>query len=147
MKEIINHLDSLLDRLNTYIESTSESAIISPYKPGKWSKKEIIGHLIDSGVNNLKRFTEIQYENLPYKVIGYNQEGLVKSNAYQGADIGMLMGLLMALNKHIMYLMSKQTQKSLNFEIILPDGRLSNLHFLMEDYVVHFEHHVKQIIE
>jgi ribosome biogenesis SPOUT family RNA methylase Rps3 len=33
--------------------------------PKKWSKKQILGHLVDSGINNLQRFTEIQFEEKP----------------------------------------------------------------------------------
>jgi|TARA_R110000737_G_scaffold264685_1_gene272514 hypothetical protein len=55
--------------------------------PKKWSKKEILGHLIDSGINNLQRFTEIQFSDRPYVIRKYNQNELVIVNDYQNAEI------------------------------------------------------------
>ena len=37
-------------------------------------------------MNNLKRITEIQYHEKPYKIIPYNQDALVKANNYQITD-------------------------------------------------------------
>ncbi|MGE7686034.1 hypothetical protein [Peribacillus simplex] len=36
--------------------------------PHKWSKKEILGHLCDSALNNMNRFIKIQYEEQPYVI-------------------------------------------------------------------------------
>jgi hypothetical protein len=33
--------------------------------PGKWSKKEIPGHLVDSANNNHQRFLRAQFEDVP----------------------------------------------------------------------------------
>ena len=68
MTEIINRLEQLLKSGLEYISKSSESELTQKPNPEKWSKKEIIGHLIDSGINNLQRFTEIQFENKPYKI-------------------------------------------------------------------------------
>lgn len=110
-----------------------------------WSKKEIIGHLIDSAINNLKRFTEIQYLEKPYNVITYNQDELVKANNYQQKNTADLVKLLIALNRQIIFLMKNQTEESLKYKAILPNQNEADLHFLMTDYIEHFYHHFKQI--
>jgi len=43
---------------------TDEESSIKPL-PNKWSKKEVIGHLIDSAQNNIRRFIVTQYESNP----------------------------------------------------------------------------------
>ena len=48
----------------------------------KWSQKEMLGHLIDSGINNLQRFTEVQFETKSYRIRDYNQNELPKANNY-----------------------------------------------------------------
>ena len=63
-------------------ELSSEDLLRRP-APDKWSKQEILGHLIDSAINNLKRFTEIQFLPQPYSVISYRQNELVTVNDYQ----------------------------------------------------------------
>ncbi|MEJ0080591.1 MAG: hypothetical protein WDM78_06450 [Puia sp.] len=53
--------------------------------PNKWSKKEIIGHLIDSAQINLQRFVRATYtEN--FKVT-YEQMEWVDAQQYVHADI------------------------------------------------------------
>ncbi|MGB0805599.1 MAG: DinB family protein, partial [Salibacteraceae bacterium] len=115
--------------------------------PEKWSKKEILGHLVDSGINNLQRFTEIQFNKKPYKLIGYNQNELVKANRYQEAEPAEILNLLQAINARIIYIINTQTTESLDYKILTNNGTIFNLKFLIEDYVNHFKHHTKQLIE
>ena len=113
----------------------------------KWSKKETLGHLIDSGINNLQRFTEIQFESKPYKIRKYNQNELVKVNDYQNAEIKELLNFWISINNRILNLIKLQTEKTLNYKIELDENNISDLRFLMTDYVNHIEHHLNQIIK
>lgn len=110
-----------------------------------WSKKEIVGHLIDSAINNLKRFTEIQYFEKPYVVLPYNQDELVRANLYQNKNTADLFNLLIALNKQIVFLMKNQTEVSLRYKVMLPNHQEADLYFLMQDYIQHFYHHFNQV--
>ena len=65
-----------------YIQNCPTEELAQRPAPSKWSKKEILGHLVDSGVNNLQRFTEIQFHPKPYVLRNYNQDELVKINDY-----------------------------------------------------------------
>lgn len=147
MKTTIARLENLL---KASIEPISHDINIKKgwkhkSSPEKWSKQEILGHLIDSAINNLQRFTEIQFEPRPYQIRRYNQDELVKANAYQDAESGRLFALWLSLNMRIVDLMKRQTEATLSSPIILPDGEPSDLRFLMTDYVDHLEHHVKQL--
>ncbi len=86
MEETTNRLESLIKRGLEYISQSSDLELAQKISPEKWSKKEILGHLIDSGINNLQRFTEIQYEKKLYKIRKYEQDVLVKANDYQNAN-------------------------------------------------------------
>ena len=146
MIETAKRLEELLKTGQTYLSQASGSDLKYKSLPGKWSKQEILGHLIDSGINNLQRFTEIQSAERPFKVRKYKQDDLVIANAYQDADMSELLPLWLALNKRILKVMEKQTEAALNYRIELPDGQLSDLRFLMTDYVDHLEYHLKQIM-
>ena len=111
----------------------------------KWSKKEILGHLIDSAINNIQRFTEIQTFEKPYKIRTYNPDDLVKSNDYQNKNNQNLFDLWLHLNRHILEIIKNQTDKTLAYQLILPNGKLNNLQFLIEDYIEHLFYHVSQI--
>ena len=63
-----------------YFEKTDAAILEEKPESGKWSKKEILGHLIDSAINNIQRFTEIQNSEKPYVIKTYNSDALVNAN-------------------------------------------------------------------
>lgn len=146
MRETINKLEGLIKKGLEHIPQSSEFEWTQKLSPEKWSKKEILGHLIDSGINNLQRFTEIQTANKPYKIRSYKQNELVKANDYQHADLKEITDFWLAVNNRICYLIHQQTEETLNYKIEIGDGEISDLRFLIQDYVDHLEHHLNQII-
>nr|WP_294859751.1 DinB family protein [uncultured Fluviicola sp.] len=146
MAETTQRLEQLLKAGLDYFSRSSESEMVYKLSPQKWSKKEILGHLIDSAINNLQRFTEIQYESKPYRIRKYKQDELVKANNYREAELSELAGLWSALNRRIVRVMELQTKQALNYGIEFSDGSFSDLRFLMVDYVDHLEYHLNQII-
>ncbi|MFI1770528.1 DinB family protein [Thalassobellus citreus] len=138
-------LTELLNSGFTCISEYSELEMTFKESPEKWSRKEVLGHLIDSGINNLQRFTEIQFESAPYKIRPYNQNDLVIANDYQNSETEELLRFWKSINIRIAYLFSIQTDETLNSEIIFNTGTISDLKFLMKDYVSHLEHHLNQM--
>jgi hypothetical protein len=115
--------------------------------PGKWSRQEILGHLIDSAINNLKRFTEIQFLPQPYTVQSYQQEQLVFVNNYQRLPLEHLLNLWQALNRQILYVAQQIPQERLLFPVNpqYDNNEMKNLEWIITDYVAHMEHHFRQI--
>jgi DinB family protein len=145
MKETINKLETLLSQGELYLTSAAESALQQPIAPEKWSKKQILGHLIDSAVNNLTRFTEIGYQPQPYIYREYNQAELVSANDYQSADIPELLQLWLSLNRQIVRIMNNQTDERLSLKVLFTNGETADLKFLMTDYPEHMQIHINQI--
>ncbi|MFE3867740.1 DinB family protein [Flavobacterium sp. LS2P90] len=145
MTQETNRLTQLLEEMENLF--STHSIVDFDVKPfdSAWSKKEILGHLIDSALNNIQRFTEIQYSEKPYQVRKYNPDELVKANNYKYKDNGDLFQLWLHLNKQISFIMHNQTQTALQYSIILPDGQPKDLRFLLIDYIEHLEHHLNQI--
>jgi hypothetical protein len=145
MEEKINEFELFLNQIT--IEFFIEEIPDFDHKIAetKWSKKEILGHLIDSGSNNLQRFTEIQFLEKPYKIRPYNQDELVKANNYQNKNSQDLLELWLKLNLQILHVIKNQTQETLTYQIQLPNGNFSDFKFLIEDYFNHFYYHLKQI--
>ena len=141
MKNKILKLELLLDNLT--LQSITDFEVKTNVT--KWSKKEILGHLIDSAINNLQRFTEIQYSEKPYKIRPYNQDSLVKYNDYQNKNNQDLFDLWLHLNRHILEIIKKLNDNTLEYQLILPNGKLTNLQFLIEDYIEHLFYHISQI--
>jgi hypothetical protein len=61
----ITRLAHLCEIIPPLLFAIGEPAFSSKPAPGKWSKKQIIGHLIDSATNNHQRFVRAQFETRP----------------------------------------------------------------------------------
>lgn len=144
MESVIFKFEQLLNENVNYIP-TIQNEILDAKNPGKWSKKEILGHLIDSAIHNLVRFTEINYSEKPYRHRPYNQIELVNLNQYQETDIKELTQLWFSINNQIVRIMKSVDENALDYKIILSDESVIDLRFLMTDYVEHLEHHINQI--
>ena len=108
----------------------------------KWSKKEILGHLCDSAMNNMRRFVVSQYEE-NNKII-YRQDEWVALQNYQHADYTDVITLWKLLNEQVIRVIET-----------LPADKLQNtciteaehpLQWLIEDYIKHLNHHLSQIL-
>ena len=147
MIETINKLERILKEGLDYLSQSSESEMSRKTCVEKWSKKEILGHLIDSGISNLQMFTEIQFEDKPYIIRNYKQNELVKANNYQNAETNEIVKFWLSINNRIKKLIELQTEKTLSYKIELGKDNISDLKFLMKDYVDHLEHHLNQIMK
>lgn len=145
MKEKLINFELLLHRLETVHSPNLIADFDIKPSPNKWSKKEIMGHLVDSAIHNIQRFTEIQHFEKPYRIRPYHPDQLVMSNQYQTKDTNQLYQLWLALNNQILHLSKNQTEDTLAYTLILPNGNEANLYFLIEDYFAHFYHHASQI--
>lgn len=142
----LSKLENLLKEVESHISNASAADLKQKPATNKWSKQEILGHLVDSAINNLQRFTEVQFQPQPYILRGYNQEELVKANNYQAADVQEILTLFLNLNQRILKILEKQTPESLAYKMIITDGTTVDLAFWIADYVTHAEHHIKQIM-
>lgn len=135
------HLHHLVSNLPTIPES------VLAYKPSpeKWSRKEILGHLIDSAHYNLWRVQEVILSEEPYVLSNYPQDDLVKLHDYQHVPIRELILNLQSLNTRMIRLVGNASEKDLAKPVILDDQTVT-LEWLILDYEKHFIHHVNQIL-
>ncbi len=146
--------NAAMRQLEIYIESfpielkkfSSEELLKRP-AAGKWSKQEILGHLIDSAINNLKRFTDIQFLPQPYTVISYKQNELVIVNNYQNLSLQHLLDLWQSLNRQIIFVVKEIPGDKLNYPVDpqYESREMKTLGWIICDYVAHMDHHFGQI--
>ena len=147
MNSTISRLNQLITKGEAYLKTTHRQKLAAKPKPTQWSKKEILGHLIDYARYNLRRFTEIHIKPKPYQIVDYEQDELVLVNDYQRAEPKDLTMLWVSLNKQIIHVIKQQNEKTLQIQAKLPNQKTTNLLFLINDYLEHMEHHVKQIVD
>ena len=112
-----SNLKNYIESFPAKIKQFSSEEFLQKPAPDKWSKQEILGHLIDSAINNLKRFTEIQFLPQPYSVISYRQNELVIINDYQNLPLDHLVDLWQALNRQIVFVVKNIPAEKLNYPV------------------------------
>jgi len=111
---------------------------------GKWCAKELIGHLIDSAVNNLQRIVrldtvldtepQVQSQN-------YEQDAWVRSQHYADKEWVQVLELWRVMNEHIAWTMRHVAREHLGRVCVFPDAEVT-MGFLMEDYIAHMDYHL-----
>jgi hypothetical protein len=139
-------------RLNRIVEETEPrlSAITEPESvtrsgAGKWSRKEVLGHLIDSASNNHQRFVRAQLDgalNFP----AYAQEGWNRAQQYQSEPWANLVRLWSSYNRHLAHVMAAIPADAGPNKCVIGSGEPITLEFLVTDYVRHLEHHLEQVL-
>ena len=144
MESVANDLQSALKIADRLREIKDAQASVRP-APGKWSPKEILGHLIDSAANNHQRFIRLQLASridLP----GYDGDEWVRVQRYQDRSWLEIIDLWRLYNTQLAAVIRSVDSKALRHVWHTPDGQDLDLEFLMSDYVVHMRHHLDQIL-
>ena len=147
LKKVIDRLQQHINLAPSEFLKYPEGELRRKPAPNKWSKKELLGHLIDSAANNHHRFIKIQFMPQPFFVEGYAQNDWVRIQNYNEKDSERLVNLWKVYNEHIFYIMQNTPEKNLNIKINAEDAfeNADTLFLLMKDYVDHMDHHLKQI--
>ena len=112
---------------------------------GEWSKKEILGHLVDSAANNHIRFIRAQLAEKTYVSFAYEQEFFVSAQNYQGQPIKELTGLWAAYNMHLGHVIRNVNPTKLHIMCVIGNNEPVRLSYLIKDYLDHLDHHLQQI--
>ena len=147
LNQYTSRLQNHLKAFPVLLLAMDEEALSEKPNPAKWSKKEILGHLNDSALNNLARFTNIRFCEPPFEVIPYSQEGLVNANRYQSQEVEDLLLLWESLNSQILSIWESYSSEELKILVFNPKSKTGgDLLWLIKDYVEHLEHHLYQIL-
>jgi RimJ/RimL family protein N-acetyltransferase len=145
-----------LDAAEPPLREMDGAAAARPWRDGAWTRKEVLGHLIDSASVNHERFVRAT-ESADLSFPGYDQDAWVASQRYRDTDWNALVALWLGLNRYLVHLMTvvpdevrlrprdRHTLDRIAFRTV-PASRPASLDDLMRDYVVHLEHHLTQIL-
>ncbi len=147
-RSLADAIDAVLRRdLPLLLAIPDGEATTLPNRPSGvgWSRREELGHLVDSAVNNHNRFVRAALEP-EYRGPGYEQDAWVSLHRYAEVPWPALVEIWRAHNAILVPLVAA-----------IPDGRLSTpctvggaapvpLGFLVDDYVLHMRHHLDQVL-
>jgi hypothetical protein len=146
-------VSDVASELRTIAASFSEELLVAPggaaagrSAAGGWSPKEVLGHLIDSAVNNHQRFVRAeQADALTFP--GYEQNHWVSSQGYRDADWAHLVALWTHLNLHLADVIARIPPSKYSVPCTIGDDAAVPLEALVVGYRNHLHHHMAQIRE
>jgi hypothetical protein len=152
----VDDLSRTLEEAVPALKGLSAEASARRPAPGKWSPREIIGHLIDSASNNHQRFVRAQFQD-DLVFTGYDQDRWVDVQRYQDAPWTELVDLWAGFNRQLARVMRAvpeavrlKSHRRHNLHQLawrpIPAGSPATLDSFMADYVGHLEHHLRQIL-
>lgn len=144
IEKSIARLQFLCDTIPPLLSAIDESTFSVKPQPEKWSKKEILGHLIDSATNNHQRFIRGQFEETPK--IKYDQNKWNECNAYQNINSKQLISFWVIYNLHLLGVIKHIPSEKLGNKINTGGENDLTLGFLINDYVEHLEYHLHQLV-
>lgn len=144
IEQAINRLNLIVEKAPSLLAQISEEKISEKPAPNKWSKKEILGHLIDSATNNHQRLIRGQFEAIPE--IQYDQIKWNKYSFYQQIDSQKIISFWTIYNLQLIEIIKRIPIDNFKKQVKVGENVLT-LENLTIDYVVHLEHHLKQLID
>jgi hypothetical protein len=139
-------LESAIDREIAVLRQITEPESAVKRNPGAWSKKEELGHLIDSAANNHVRFVRATIER-EFRGAGYQQDQWVCLHGYQEMAWTDIVDFWRQYNDFLVGLVRRIPEEKLLTPCVVGESAPVTLKFLIEDYVLHMQHHLDHILE
>jgi hypothetical protein len=144
MKELSEEIINVVHFAEEKLRTVSEADSAKPALKGGWSRKQVIGHLIDSASNNHQRFVRASLQG-SLEFPGYDQDGCVRVQAVQEAPWPLLIGLWTNYNLYLAHVIAHLPPEKLTAVCKIGGDGPVTLKFLAEDYLRHLLHHLGQI--
>jgi DinB superfamily len=133
-----------LNKLRDTLLALPPSLADVPWRAGGWTRKQIVGHLLDSAANNRQRFVRAAIDG-QYAGPGYAQDAWVALHGYAGESWETLLRWWQAEHEILMAAVNRIPEERLEASCVVGDDDPVTLRFLIEDYVHHQQGHFKQL--
>jgi hypothetical protein len=145
MSSFSSRLQRAIAEEDPRLRAISESSAGAGLPGGAWSKKQELGHLIDSAANNRVRFIKAALEG-QYVGPSYDGRGWVDLGGYAAMPWADLIGLWKVLNQALATLLDHIPADRLSAQCRIGDGPAVTLEFVIDDYILHMQHHLDHIL-
>jgi hypothetical protein len=144
MNELSDKLGRVVRSAEAILLQVPEAESSKPVLSGGWSRKQVLGHLIDSASNNHQRFVRAALQpSLDFP--GYDQDDCVRVQAVEEANWDLLVSLWASYNRYLAHVIAHLPASKLETPCRIGTDKPMTLRFLAEDYLVHLLHHLGQI--
>lgn len=144
MQELADKLLAVITAAEPRLRRVNPEESAKPILAGGWSRKQVLGHLIDSASNNHQRFVRAcLQESLEFP--SYDQEGCVRLEAPQEAEWAVLISLWAEYNRYLAHIITRLPPGKLETPCQIGKEGSMPLRAVATGYVNHLLHHLGQI--
>lgn len=115
-----------------------------PWREGGWTRKQIVGHMMDSAANNRQRFVRAATEGR-YAGPKYAQEAWVTAHGYASQSWETLLAWWDTQHEILAAVVDNIGPERLEARCVIGNDAPVTLRFLIEDYIAHQKWHLNQI--
>jgi hypothetical protein len=133
-----------LASVSATLNAVSPELTDKPYRAGGWTRKQVLGHLLDSAANNRQRFVRASIQG-EYSGPGYAQDAWVAAHGYKDQSWETLLRWWKAEHEILAEVVDRIPEDRLATSCIVGNGAPVTLRYLIEDYIAHHRHHLAQI--
>ncbi len=134
-----------LDDIHSTLVSLPAALADVPWREGGWTRKQIVGHLLDSATNNRHRFVRAGTESAQTGP-QYGQDAWVAAHGYAEQPWPTLLAWWEAEHEILMAVVDHIAAERLEAIYAVGDDAPVTLRFLVEDYIAHQRWHMKQLM-
>jgi hypothetical protein len=146
VSDVAEDLTRVVSETLPAFEAIDEDGSLQTRGPGTWSRKQILGHLVDSALNNVHRFVRAPLEE-DFVFPDYDQPAWVAAGGYQDRSWSDLIRFWADLNCHLAEVIRRIPPAQLATLCRLGGSEPVTLEFLVQDYMRHMRHHLQQILD
>jgi len=133
-----------LSDLRTALLGLSPGLADIPWREGGWTRKQIVGHLLDSAANNRQRFVRAATDG-HYIGPKYAQDAWVAAHGYASQPWDTLVRWWEVEHEILAAVVDRIPEESLEANCVVGDNEPVTLRFLIEDYLRHQRWHFDQL--
>jgi len=146
MKEIAQQIRSVVEDVAGQLARMTAEEVSAKRSSEAWSKKQILGHLIDSAANNHQRFVRAA-ANAAELFPPYHQNDWVRIQCYDQSDWSELVALWSAYHRHLSNVIPRMPESAMSSLCNIGKEDPVPVDFVIKDYLRHLRHHIDQLME
>jgi hypothetical protein len=144
LTELARRFRAELSQVRTGLHAVPADLANVPWRAGGWTRKQIIGHMMDSAANNRQRFVRAASEGR-YAGPKYAQDAWVAAHGYARQQWQTLLRWWDVQHELLAAIVDEIPEERLGAPCVIGEDAPVTLRFLIEDYIAHQRWHLGQI--
>ena len=142
--QLAQHFRNEINAMHAALLALSPDHVDIPWRVGGWTRKQIVGHMLDSAANNRQRFVRAAIHG-SFTGPDYAQAAWVSAHGYCEQPWATLLHWWEVEHEILASAVDRIPEERLDATCVVGDNAPVTLRFLVEDYFRHQRWHLAQL--